>query len=150
MTDETEPWHLMPVAILAILWNLAGSVDYVLTQYGVAPYLQIFTQSQAAYFTALPAAVDGAWAISVWGGLLGGVLLFLRSGAAPWVLGVAALALVGCAGWLIAFATPPLIAVSGLFGVAMIAGAAGMALAFCLYARRMRVIGALGQGAQEP
>ncbi|TCO69752.1 hypothetical protein [Rhodovulum euryhalinum] len=143
MTDETETWHLMPVAILAILWNLAGCTDYMLTQYGVAPYLQIFTQSQADYFTALPAAVDGAWAMAVWGGLAGAVMLFLRLGSAPWVLGMAALAMIGCAGWLILFATPPLAAVSGLFGVTMIAGAAGMAVLFYLYARRMRVSGAL-------
>lgn len=144
MTDETEIWHLMPVAILAILWNLAGCADYVLTQYGVAPYLQILTQSNAEYFTSLPSALDGAWAIAVWGGLLGSVMLFLRLGAAPWVLGVAALAMLGSAGWLILFAVPPLVEVSGLFGVAMIAGAAGMATFFYLYARQMRVAGALG------
>ncbi|SIO19338.1 hypothetical protein SAMN05444722_0773 [Rhodovulum sp. ES.010] len=143
MSEETETWHLMPVAILAVLWNLAGSADYVMTQYGAAPYLQIFTQSQAAYFTALPAAVDAAWALAVWGGLLGAILLFLRVGAAAWVLGLAALAMLGCAGWLIGFATPPLGAVAGAFGVTMMAGATGMALVFFLYARQMRVVGAL-------
>ncbi|TCP40965.1 hypothetical protein [Rhodovulum marinum] len=143
MSDETETWHLMPVAILAILWNLAGCADYVMTQYGAASYLQIFTQSQAQYFNALPAMVDGAWATAVWGGLAGSVMLFLRLGAAPWVLGVAALAMLGCAGWLIVLATPPLIAVSGAFGVAMIAGAAAMSVVFYLYARQMRVAGAL-------
>ncbi|GAA0292597.1 hypothetical protein [Rhodovulum strictum] len=144
MTDETEIWHLMPVAILAILWNLAGCADYVLTQYGVAPYLQILTQSNADYFTSLPSVLDGSWAIAVWGGLLGSILLFLRSGAAPVVLGIAALAMLGSAGWLILFAAPPLAAVSGAFGVAMISGAAGVAMLFFLYARRMRIAGALG------
>ncbi|PTW52091.1 MULTISPECIES: hypothetical protein [Rhodovulum] len=143
MSDESEAWHMMPVAILAILWNLAGCADYVMTQYGVAPYLQLFTQTQAAYFTSVPAFVDGAWAVAVWGGLLGAVLLFLRVGAAPWVLGFSALGMTTAAVWLIGFATPGLTEVAGYFGDAMIAGAAAMAILFYAYARRMRVLGEL-------
>jgi len=141
--DDSEIWHLMPVAILAILWNLAGCADYVMTQYGVPPYLQLFTQAQAAYFTSVPAPVDGAWAVAVWGGLLGGVLLFLRVGAAAAVLGIAAFAMIVAAVWLIFFATPRLAAVAGVFGVVMIAGAAVAAVLFFLYARAMRIAGAL-------
>lgn len=143
--DDTdgETWHMMPVAIVAILWNLAGCADYVLTQYRIAPYLQVFTQSQADYFTAMPPAIDAGWALAVWGGLLGGVLLFLRSGLAPAVLGLSALAMLGTAGWLIGFATPPLAEVAGMLGVGMIGGAALAALFFYLYARQMRVAGAL-------
>lgn len=144
MSDETETWHLMPVAILAVLWNLAGCADYVMTQYSIAPYMQLFTQAQADYFTSVPAAIDGGWALAVWGGLIGSVLLFLRVGAAPWVLGVAALSMLGVAVWLIAFATPPLYVVAGGLGVTMIATAAVMASLFYLYARSMRVAGALG------
>lgn len=144
MDDDGEAWHLMPVAILAILWNLAGCADYVLTQYRIAPYLQIFTQSQADYFTAVPAAIDAGWAIAVWGGLLGGVLLFLRSGFAPAVLGLSALAMLATAGWLIGFARPPLAEMAGMLGVVMIGGAGLVALFFFLYARQMRVAGALG------
>ncbi|MBL3608162.1 hypothetical protein [Rhodovulum sulfidophilum] len=141
MSDESEAWHMMPVAILAILWNLAGCADYVMTQYGVAPYLQLFTQSQAEYFTSVPAFVDGAWAVAVWGGLLGAVLLFLRVGVAPWILGFSALGMTVAAVWLIVFATPGLTEVAGYFGDAMIAGAAAMAILFYAYARQMRVAG---------
>jgi len=143
MSEDGEFWHLLPVAILAILWNLAGCADYVMTQYGVAPYLQLFTQQQAAYFTSMPAVVDGSWAVAVWGGLLGAVLLFLRLGASLWFLGIAAIAMIFCAVWLIIFATPPLAEVAGMFGVYMIGGAAGMALVFYIYARQMKVAGAL-------
>lgn len=143
MSDEGEFWHLMPVAILAILWNLAGCADYVMTQYGVAPYLQLFTQQQAEYFTSMPALVDGSWAVAVWGGLVGAILLFLRLRASLWFLGVAALAMLFCAGWLIFFAIPRLAEVTGTFGVYMIGGAAAMASLFYIYARQMKVAGAL-------
>lgn len=144
MPDDTEDWHLMPVAILAVLWNLAGCADYVMTQYGVAPYLQLFTQAQAEYFTSVPAVVDGTWAIAVWGGLLGAVLLFLRVGVAPWILGLSALSMLATAVWLIGLATPRLDQVAGATGLFMIGSAAVMAALFYLYARHMRVIGALG------
>ncbi|MBN2907201.1 MAG: hypothetical protein JXJ18_10880 [Rhodobacteraceae bacterium] len=144
MSEEPETWHMMPVAILAILWSLGGAADYVLTQYNVAPYLPLFTQPQSAYFTALPAWADAAWAIAVWGGLLGAILLFLRSGAAPFVLGLAALSMVGLSVWLIGFASPPLAEVSGLTGVYLMIGASAVALLFYFYARQMRVAGALG------
>jgi hypothetical protein len=143
MSDDGEFWHLMLVAILAILWNLAGCADYVMTQYGVAPYLQLFTQQQAEYFTSMPALVDGSWAVAVWGGLVGAILLFLRLRASLWFLGVAALAMLFCASWLIFFAIPRLAEVAGMFGVYMIAGAAAMASFFYVYARQMKVAGAL-------
>lgn len=144
MSDETETWHLMPVAIAAILWNLAGAVDYLLTQYGIAPYLVLFTQPQSAFFTALPAAADAAWATAVWGGLVGAVLLFLRASIAPWVLGLACLGMIGLSIWLIGFAAPPLVTLTGAGGVVMLVCASAVSLMFYLYARRMRVAGALG------
>ncbi|MBK1634393.1 hypothetical protein [Rhodovulum adriaticum] len=147
MSDDTETWHLMPVAILAILWHLAGAVDYLLTQYSIAPYLVLFTQPQSSFFTALPPLADGAWATAVWGGLLGAVLLFLRSGIAPWVLGVAALAMIVLGVWLMGFATPPLADLAGPGGVALLVTATVISISFYLYARRMRVAGALGEDA---
>ncbi|WP_156882830.1 hypothetical protein [Rhodovulum sp. P5] len=143
MSEAAEPWHLMPVAILAVLWNLAGCADYVMTQYSVAPYLKLFTQSQAEYFTSVPALVDAAWAVGVWFGLAGAVLLFLRLGVAPLILGLSALSMLATATWLIVFATPPLGAVAGPFGVFMISTASAMAVLFYFFARTMRVSGAL-------
>ena len=74
------PWHLWVVGVLTVLWNGFGCVDYVMTQTNRdAWFAQMgMTAAQLEYFNAVPAWTLGAWAIGVWGGLLGGILLLLR------------------------------------------------------------------------
>ena len=43
-----------------------------------ASYMSTFTPEQLAYFRDFPMWVVAAWALSVWGGVLGAVLLLLR------------------------------------------------------------------------
>ncbi|GAA5191264.1 hypothetical protein [Ferrimonas gelatinilytica] len=88
------PWHLWLVAILAIAWNAMGALDYYLTQSGDAEYLSAFTPEQVAFFTGFPAWVDASWAVAVWGGLLGALLLLLRKSLAVPVLLISLLAMV--------------------------------------------------------
>jgi len=74
------PWHLWVVGVVTILWNGFGCVDYVMTQTRKAEWFAQMgmTEAQTAYFEAMPAWTHGTWAIGVWGGLLGGILLLLR------------------------------------------------------------------------
>ena len=74
------PWHLWLVGVVAVLWNGFGCYDYTMTQTQGDAYLQSMkmTQAQIDYFHAMPAWTHGAWAIGVWGGVLGGILLLLR------------------------------------------------------------------------
>ena len=88
MTDMTErtPWHLWLVGVLAILWNGFGCFDYVMTQTRRDEWFAQMgmTEIQLAYFNAMPAWTHAAWAIGVWGGLLGALLLLLhRKWATP-------------------------------------------------------------------
>jgi hypothetical protein len=78
LTTKT-PIHLWIVGILATLWNAFGCFDYLMTQSGNAEYLAQFTDAQRAYFQSFPAWMDAAWAIGVWGALLGSLLLLMRS-----------------------------------------------------------------------
>lgn len=78
MTTST-PWHLWAVGGLALLWNGYGGYDYVMTQTNDAAYLAQFTAEQRAYFASFPMWMEAVWAIGVWGGVLGSVLLLLRS-----------------------------------------------------------------------
>ena len=73
------PWHLWVVGVLALLWNGYGGYDYVMTQTNNAAYLAQFTTEQRAYFDSFPLWMEAVWAIGVWGGVLGAVLLLLRS-----------------------------------------------------------------------
>ena len=72
------PWHLWAIGAIALLWNAVGAFDYVMTQTRNAAYMSGFTPEQLAYFYGFPPWVVAAWAIAVWGGILGALLLLLR------------------------------------------------------------------------
>jgi len=78
------PWHLRVVGIAALLWNAVGALDYVMTQTRNAQYMSAFTPEQLAFFYGLPAWTVAAWAIGVWGAVLGSLLLLFRKGIAVW------------------------------------------------------------------
>lgn len=94
MNDPTStpgivtPWHVWLVGVLALLWNSVGAFDYVMTQTRNASYLSQFSPEQLAYFHGFPKWVVASWALSVWGGVLGSVLLLLRKRWAVPVFGV--------------------------------------------------------------
>ncbi|MCU0640279.1 MAG: hypothetical protein MUF59_10500 [Candidatus Krumholzibacteria bacterium] len=78
------PVHLWIVGGLALLWNLMGAVDYVLTMTRNEAYMSHFTPEQLEFFYGFPAWVVALWAIAIWGGLLGIILLLLcRKQAVP-------------------------------------------------------------------
>ena len=79
------PWHLWGVGVLSLIWNAFGAWDYTQTQLGNREYIAsmmepmgIDTDAAIAYFSEFPVWLDAAWALGVWGALLGSVLLILR------------------------------------------------------------------------
>ncbi len=82
--DTRAPWHLWVVGVASLLWNAVGALDYVMTQTRNAEYMSAFTPEQLAFFYGLPAWTVAAWAIGVWGALLGSLLLLFRKGLAIW------------------------------------------------------------------
>lgn len=77
-TRPRTPWHLWVVGILALLWNAMGAFDYLMTQTKNEAYMGQFSPEQLEFFYGFPAWVVSAWAIAVWGGVLGALLLLLR------------------------------------------------------------------------
>lgn len=80
MTDvesatSSPPGWFRPLAVLAILWEAFGCFMY-LSQVSVDP--ATLPLDQRALWDATPAWSMGAYAIAVWVGLAGSVLLFLR------------------------------------------------------------------------
>ena len=74
------PWHLWVVGVVAILWNAFGCFDFTMTQLQGDAWLTSMglTEAQLAYFHDTPAWAHAVWAIGVFGGVLGGLLLLLR------------------------------------------------------------------------
>ena len=88
------PWHLWLVGALALIWNGIGAFDYVMTETRNTSYMSSFTPEQLAYFYAFPMWVVATWALSVWGGVLGAVLLLLRKRWAVPVFGISLVTMV--------------------------------------------------------
>lgn len=77
----TTPWHYWVVTVLAILWNAFGAYDYFMSKTGGDAYLKTsgMTDAQIAHMHAYPLWMTADWAIGVWGGLLGALLLLART-----------------------------------------------------------------------
>lgn len=73
------PWHLWVIGTIALLWNAMGAVDYFLSQTKNEAYMSMFTPEQLEFFYSFPSWSVALWAIAVWGGLLGCILLLLRN-----------------------------------------------------------------------
>jgi len=91
------PVHLWIVGILALIWNGIGCYDYLMTRMRNTDYFASMmpgTDPNAvlAYIDSFPVWAQAGWAFGVWGGLLGAVLLLIRSRYSVWAF---ALSLVG-------------------------------------------------------
>jgi hypothetical protein len=73
------PAHLWIVGLLALLWNGFACYDYLMTVTKNQAYLAQMPADQIAYWETLPSWLTGAWALGVWGGLAGALLLLVRN-----------------------------------------------------------------------
>jgi hypothetical protein len=72
------PRHLYVIGVIALLWNGMGAFDYLMTQTRNATYMGAFSPEQLEYFYSFPTWMVASWAIAVWGGVAGAVLLLMR------------------------------------------------------------------------
>lgn len=75
------PWHLWAVGVVGVLWNSFGCYDYFMTMTKGEEYMKSagMTDAQIAFMHEAPTWLTAVWAIGVWGGLLGAVLLLVRN-----------------------------------------------------------------------
>ena len=142
MTTRT-PWHLWAVGIVGLLWTGYGCIDYTMTQLQADAWLQSMkmTEAQIAYFNAMPAWTHGAWAIGVWGGLLGSVLLLLRM---KWAFHLYVASLLGLVASLVyQYGMSNGMEVGGTSGVVMYAVILAVCLFLIWYSRMMTGRGVL-------
>jgi hypothetical protein len=138
-TVARVPVHLWIVGALSLLWNGYGCFDYLMTKTRNASYLASLTAEQMAVFERIPGWVDVAWAVGVWGALLGSMLLLLRR---RWAVHAFRLSLLGAAvvtAYQIRVAPQPLSNADWALTIAVLV----VGLALVLYARWQIVRGVL-------
>lgn len=79
------PRHLWVIGVVSLLWNTMGAFDFVMTQTRNEAYMSSFTPEQLSFFYGFPAWVVAAWAVGVWGGVLGSLMLLFRRRQAVWI-----------------------------------------------------------------
>ncbi len=75
----STPWHVWVIGVIALLWNAMGAFDYFMSQTKNEAYMAMFTPEQLDFFYSFPSWSVALWAIAVWGGVLGCILLLLRN-----------------------------------------------------------------------
>ena len=85
-TTPGRPWHLWVVGTIGALWSSMGLLSFMLTQLKVEAVMSRFPSEQREYFTSFPWWAVAFWAIGVFGGVIGCLLLLLKKRLAFHVL----------------------------------------------------------------
>jgi hypothetical protein len=106
------PAHLWIVGILSFLWSCFGCYDYLMTRMHNMDYVAssmpgVDPNIALAWVEGMPIYAQIGWGLGVWGGLLGAILLLMRSRYAVWAFAVSMLGIVLSIGYQIV-AAPPL------------------------------------------
>jgi hypothetical protein len=115
--EGRAPTHLWIVGILATLWNAFGCYDYYMTQTANQTYLAKFPADMIAYMNGLPAWLTAAWAVGVWGGLAGSVLLLVRSRYSVWAFALSLIGAVVGLGYQMFMTAMPASMKAGMMGI---------------------------------
>jgi len=134
--------HLWIVGAVATLWNAFGCFDYLMTQTRNEKYLANFTDPQRVYFESFPVWMEAVWALGVWGGLAGALLLLARSRHAVTAFAVSLGGLAVSTVYQYVLSSPPEDMTSGAM-VAMNLAIWAVAIGLLVYALKMRRRGVL-------
>ena len=77
----SAPTHLWVVGVLSLLWNAFGAADYTMTELRSLAWFEMMGlgAEELAWTHTFPVWAVAAWAVGVWGSVLGSILLLLRS-----------------------------------------------------------------------
>jgi len=82
--QDRAPAHLWIVGILALLWNGYACYEYLMTNLRNPAFMARIPADQLAFMDSLPSWLTAFWALGVWGGLAGAILLLIRNRYAAW------------------------------------------------------------------
>ncbi len=88
MTNESvkPPSWFWAIAFIALIWNLLGVFAYLGQAFATPEMLEAMPEQDRLMIEQRPAWATAAFAIAVWGGFLGCLLLVLRRGLAHIIL----------------------------------------------------------------
>ncbi|MDT0558691.1 hypothetical protein RM697_08535 [Ichthyenterobacterium sp. W332] len=84
-TSKPPIWYWI-LSIIALLWNALGVMNYIQQAYRTEGFLEQVTTEQLAILDSRPAWATAVFAIAVFTGLLGSLLLLLRKKVATPIL----------------------------------------------------------------
>jgi hypothetical protein len=86
MSNQVKPpaWFWI-VSVIALLWNAMGVMAYLMRAYMTDEAIAALPQEQQVYLQNQPAWYLGVFALAVFGGTLGSLLMLLRKALAYWV-----------------------------------------------------------------
>ena len=96
MNDESNSgvhWSFWLIGAIALIWNAMGVVNYFMQMN--PDVLELYRESERAIIEGRPAWATGAFAIAVFGGTLGSLLLLLRKSAATYLFIASLLGVIG-------------------------------------------------------
>ena len=105
------PAHLWIVGILSLLWNGFVAYDYLMTRTHNMEYLRtampgVDPQAGLAWIESMPMYAQVGWGLGVWLGLLGSVLVLIRSRWAVWSFGISMVGAIVSLGYQLLLAPP--------------------------------------------
>lgn len=86
-TNKPNTWYWI-IAVIALLWNLMGVSRYLMQAYNVESFRDQFNADQLALIDGTPAWATAVFAIAVFSGLLGAILLLMKRRLAVPLLGL--------------------------------------------------------------
>lgn len=146
-TSAKAPTHLWIIGIVSLIWNAFGAYDYSMTRMKNTDYLAsmmpgVDPSATLAWVDGFPMYAQVGWGLGVWGGLLGSILLLMRSRYAVWAFALSLLGAVISLGWQIV-AAPPLAGAEGMMFEIMPFVIIAVAAALYYYANRQKQAGVL-------
>ena len=145
--SRSAPIHLWIVGILSLLWGAFGAYDYVMTRMRNTDYLagmmpDADPQAVLAWVDAFPIWAQFGWGLGVWMGLLGSVLLLVRSRFAFEAFALSFIGAILGLGYQLA-AAPPMPGMDGPAGTIMSIAIILVAAGLTIYARAQKASGVL-------
>ncbi|WP_309661918.1 hypothetical protein [Sphingomonas sp.] len=143
-TRATAPVHLWVIGLLGILWNGFSGFDFAMTVTANPAYLANYGPDVTHYLLSMPAWYVAFWALGVWSGLAGSLLLLARSKHAVSLLALSLVGLLVTTVYQFLLSAPPADYTTTNMLLKMLLAWA-VAIGLFLYARGLQSRGLLGE-----